>query len=163
MKIKRKVKLGDLLKLPITEDLYAVGQVVFIPTNAFEYIVVFDRFYKANELPDQKELLHSGIILLVQISGGINVNPKREIWKIIGNSPIYPSIPLQEFKLQVLNDWVVTGLEGEIIRKASLKDITDLQFQSAFSPQFVINELKVYLGLIEPGQVHGNQLLKTRS
>jgi Immunity protein 26 len=146
-----KLKEGDIFTIPIDNNEFGLGQIVYMPSHKHNFImIVFDKRYKAKE-----EILINSIEEFKILFLGYTVDAKlyNKDWVIVGNNNANLSnVKLPVFKLGLPNDDYPDGArlvnyKGDIIGNIG-RDIFDkLTYQFEVGPVRFQNALKAYYGL----------------
>lgn len=83
----KKVKIGDIFEIPISEQRKAFGQLVFLDEKQGPLIQIFDLIADENEKFDPAQVVIYPLMFPPIISG-VSRAVKKGNWKIIGNNPI---------------------------------------------------------------------------
>ncbi len=150
MRLKRQVRVGDIIKIPLAEDVFGIAQVIAQPDRGFEFIIAYDVFIRDEETISFHELSNKEIILFAELAVGVNMLRKRKQWPVIGNMPISDKVVFPEYKVSTGKGWMITNWEGKNIRVADEKEVLKMQFKGSFSLAAIEGALRAYLGLEKP-------------
>ncbi|MFO0777623.1 MAG: Imm26 family immunity protein [Nitrospira sp.] len=126
-----KLKVGDIIEIPINDNLVGYGQIVC--AGKVLYVVIFEEAYpKAKRIDIQKVV--AGKILLVGHT--LDGRLYHGMWKVIGNVPIDTTrIPFPCYKLELGSEgMVVVDFDGTVMRKANKQEEDLLTFRTTRAP-----------------------------
>jgi len=149
MGMRPKVKIGDIFRIKINSDAFVFGQIIARAEGDFEYIVIFDLMIEGGKVPSFQELQNSNLLVLAQLSGGVNRNPKRENWEVVDNRPIIKELKLPEYKVAIPNGWAVERWDRQILRVGNNQDVSELKFRKEYSPSLIESTIKAHFGFKE--------------
>jgi hypothetical protein len=148
MKKKKTLLLGDLFKIPLDGNRFGLGIILYVAKHNF-VIAIYDVMYYNDHSIDFDDLKNKPIVFF-----GYTLDAKfyHGDWTIIGN---VGSLELSEiyfpyYKLGTPpKDIYVVNYKGEKLRKATLKEFEQLDYETTIAPIRYENALKAHFNLIE--------------
>jgi len=148
-----KLNVGDVFTIPIEDNAFGIGQIIYMPKDKHNFImIVFDRKYSSKEDVNFECLKDLKIIFL-----GYTVDAKlyHKDWEIIGNNTSNLStVKFPCYKLGLPREDYPDGArlvdyKGNVLANIN-KDIFDnLSYQYEVGPIRFQNALKAHFGLQE--------------
>ncbi|MGE8513543.1 MAG: Imm26 family immunity protein [Chryseobacterium culicis] len=148
-----KLNVGDVFTIPLENDEFGIGQIVYMPNHKHNFImIVFDKKYNLKEEVDLNGLQDLKILFL-----GYTVDAKlyHKDWEIIGNNlSNLSSVKFPCYKLGLPNDDYPDGArlvnyKGNVIANINKSQFDKLSFQSEVGPIRFEKALKAHFGLQE--------------
>jgi Immunity protein 26 len=139
----KKLKVGDIFKIPISNDFDGFGQIINIPlTNNVFIIIVFDKIYDNRKILNIDEILNNKILFLGYTMDALLYHKH---WTVIGNQTMNISkIKLPYFKLGIPPDMKIVDYKGGKIRKATKEEFEKLDYETSIAPIRYENALKAF-------------------
>jgi len=155
-KSKTKVKIGDIIAIPIGENKYGFSQLIDGDKLNGCYIV-FDII--SREYLPIHSIIEKPILFMVFTSAFKIVNGD---WKIIGNEKVPECIKIPLFKVDVAHDGLIetmiTDFKGNTLRKATEEEVRTLSTMSSYTAVVMENAIMAKFGMT-PWKEHYNALL----
>ena len=145
---RHKTKLGDIFRIPLSEDESGFGQIVADDSEGILLMVLFDYKAKNCDSPELTDIVASEPLF---ISDSVDAKLWHGDWPIIGNMP--PDLkrfPLPNHRVDIY--YGVTYVEsyyGDRRRPATAEEFRKLKDQTSEAPIHLENALKAYYGFIE--------------
>ncbi|WP_336719161.1 Imm26 family immunity protein [Chryseobacterium mucoviscidosis] len=148
-----KLKIGDVFTIPIDNNEFGIGQIVYMPSHKHNFImIVFDKKYNLKEDVDFDSLKDLKILFL-----GYTVDAKlyHKHWEIIGNNLAnLSSVKFPFYKLGLPNDDYPDGArlvdhEGNVLASIDKYTFENLSYESEVAPIRFQNALKAHFGMQE--------------
>ncbi|MFD8022587.1 hypothetical protein ACFV6G_19460 [Streptomyces lavendulae] len=140
-----KYNRGDIVSVPAGAENAAVAQIVeCLRGNVL--IAVFPTLFSSDSAIDVETLSLDDPIFLAET---MDLRITEDMWKILGNRDVPPSIPLPEYKVWVSppGEYRRQDIRGNVGDTLTLKEAADLRLQKSFSPAVVESALRGLHGL----------------
>ncbi|BFO67004.1 Imm26 family immunity protein [Chryseobacterium sp. KCF3-3] len=148
-----KLNVGDVFTIPLENDEFGIGQIVYMPNHKHNFImIVFDKKYNLKEEVDLNGLQDLKVLFL-----GYTVDAKlyHKHWEIIGNTlSNLSSVKFPCYKLGLPNDDYPDGArlvdhKGNVLANIDKDTFDSLSYQNEVGPIRFQNALKAHFGLQE--------------
>jgi hypothetical protein len=141
----KKLKIGDIFTIPVSDDKNGFGQIIKIPNKHNFIIIVFDGLYSGFEWPSTNEIIQNKILFLGYTMDALFYH---EYWNIIGNEfQNLEKIELPYFKLGTTTSTVIVDYKGDKVRKATKIEDENLSYLTVSAPICYELALKAYYKL----------------
>ena len=133
MAAQPRLEIGDVITVPIDNDRIGIGQVAAKYLNEGYYFVVFETDYPISALPSPREAVTDEVAL---VALSLDAKIAAGHWKIVGNEPVRPDLPLPAYKETVgAPDRVdVVDFSGTRRRRATPAEISRLRNRKVIAP-----------------------------
>jgi hypothetical protein len=138
------VRIGDVFVVPLSETVWAAGQIVAKYLDEAEYMVLFRSAYASESIPDAATATADEVVMLaLSLDGRIH----QGAWRVIGNaSPVSVEMPIYKIAVDV-DQYVVVDHLGSQIRVATDGDVATLPNRKVVAPIRVEQALQAMHGL----------------
>ena len=142
-----QIRIGDLIKIPLTQDLAALGQVVLKRRHGLIVLAVFPSTTAGSDAAMLNQLKQEPQLIVETM----NVLIGTGRWAIIGNAPVAPDMPLPVYVVSVGMDRTpyLQDIEGNILRPATQAEAESLRMPSSYSPALVEDATRAANGIGE--------------
>lgn len=139
----KKLKIGDLFTIPISDSKTGFGQIVKIPVlNGVFVMVVFKQVYSGKDWPSLDEIIGDDILFLGYTMDALIYHKQ---WQVIGNkSSGLNKIELPYYKLGTPPNMHIVNYKGDKVRKAKNEEFDQLYYETSVAPIRYENALKAY-------------------
>ena len=157
---RKKVKIGDIIAIPIDNQRHCYSQIIVNTYGLQSYHIVFDLISK--EHPPIDSIVKTEIIIAAFITDNSIHSGK---WAIIGNSLILQKVIIPEFTVELMENRVCTKVvqsyDGTILRVATKEDIAKLKGKHSYTPGVLERVLRAKFGLEPWNPYYDNLIYKT--
>lgn len=128
------LRVGDLIKIPLTDRIAALGQVVVKKHRSVLVLAVFPAADASHD-EDLRGQLAKEPQLVVETSAPIDTGD----WSVFGHAPVGANIPIPVYVVPVGLDRVfyIQDINGKLLRPATAVEIDLLRMPASFSPTLV--------------------------
>ena len=138
----KKLKMGDVFKIPVSNEKTGYGQIIELhDKNAF-IIGVFKELYFIQDLPNLEKILEDEILFLGYTMDALIYH---KYWEIIGNNLSNLTIvKLPYYKLGTPPEMNIVNYKGNFIRKSDKTEFDNLEYETVVAPVRYENALKAF-------------------
>ena len=144
---RHKTKLGDVFRIPLSENESGFGQIIADDSEGILLMVIFDHRTRNCDSPELTDIVASEPLF---ISDSVDAKIWHGDWPIVGNMP--PDLerfPLPNYRVDINGVTYVESYYGDRIRPATAAEFTKLSPRGSRAPIRLENALKAYYGFIE--------------
>lgn len=141
------VRVGDLIKIPLAQDLAALGQVVLKRRHGLIVLAVFPATNAGSDAAVVGQLKQEPHLIVETM----NVLIGTGHWAVIGNASVAPNMPLPVYVVPVGLDRIpyLQDVEGNILRPATQTEAESLRMPASYSPALVEDAARAANGIGE--------------
>jgi hypothetical protein len=142
-----KAKVGDVFRVPISEEECGFGQILAKYKGGMLLMVVFSQKGKRHECPAIEEIVSSRPLF---VSNSLDAKIWHGDWPIIGNVlPDVERLPLPKYKVRIGQEMYVETYDAKRARPATQAELSRLMFRECVAPVLLEDALKAYWGFGE--------------